>query len=340
MTMIYYLFCVFSVFFAFLAQKKNSRTLFVLSILFICFIAGLRSEMIGIDTKRYYEYIEIIQSGKINTLSFLEKGFIVFSQFLLKIINHPWFVIFVSSSLTVFLFFARFWTLRHIAPYYLSVFFYLAFHFQISLNIMRQFLAVSIIFFATYFIEKKKIVFFIIAVLIAMTIHTSSLIALLIPFIYWWFRTPKTSQRLLLLVGLCMIAPIGLYYIRNQYSGYFEQSAIDIGIMIFVKLGILCIFLCLNQSVIFSKTNIDIAIKTISVIYIFGLGLTFLGYIFPFIDRIGLPFMMFEPICMAIMCTRKSPSVFRITNFALAAFIILTNFLSNPQEVFPYSWIL
>ncbi len=339
MTAVYYLFCGFSVLTAFLAEKKNSKILLALSLFFVCFIAGFRAENVGLDTASYYTYINWAGSG---ILQNVEIGFIYFSKFLLRIINTPKFVVFVYSSLTIIFIFLRFWTLRDKASYSLMVFLYLALYFQLSLNIMRQFFAVAIVFFATYFLQNKKSIPYFIFVVIASLFHVTAILGIGIYIVYYWYTTEKAIKKILFSIVMLACIPVIIYYggsTLDKYSIYFKNINVNVGLLVFAKGALLLIFIYCNQSILFSKYNQDNLIKIITILYLIGIGLTFMGYIFEYMERLGLGLMIFEPVCLAIMCKRRNASLFKIAVFSLALFIIFMSYLSNGNGIFPYNWI-
>lgn len=340
MTGVYYLFCSLTVLSAIWAQKKNNKILFALSCFFVCFIAGFRAESVGIDTYVYYAYIDWAGAG---VLKNVEIGFTLLSRFLM-IISHNSieFVVFVFSSLTIVFFFLRFWTLRKIASYPLMVFLYLALYFQLSLNIMRQFFSVSIIFFASYFLENRKYTAYFISVALAALFHYGALLGLLLFVVFYWNNAENITKKAFFPFILIALVPVMLYYgnmLFAKYSGYFENANPDIGFLLFAKFALLLLFIFWNQSLFFTKDSNENIYKIVSTLYFLGICFTFLGYIYRFMDRIGLCLMIFEPVCLAIMCKKRNSSIFKIAVFALALFIMYKNYISNGNGVFPYGWI-
>jgi len=340
MNIVYYSFCALSVFFAYIAEKKNSKIVLLISIFFICFISGLRASTVGYDTEGYYLYIDWIRMG---ILKNVEPGFILFTKVLLCFFDSNEFVIFIYSSLTLLLCYARFWSFRNKASFSLIIYIFLAFYIQSSMNIMRQFFAISIVFFASYFLEKKKYFVFLILTALAVTFHIVAIVGVLLFLVYLRYSDNIKSKGVYML--LLFIASVALIIaMRGQlfekFTDYFDSISFDIGFMVVFKILLLLAFVFSNRMEFRFASGKSSIIKIVSIIYFLGLLFTSLGYIFPFMDRVGLVCMMFEPICFAMMCKYRNKDVFRVITILLTGFFIITNMRANGYGVFPYDWVL
>ncbi len=339
MIYIYYGMCVFSICFAFMAQRKNSKRLFFLSTIIICFLVGFRGYTVGIDTKTYYTYVEWIQDGIFQTTDW---GFYYFTKFLLNINNTAEFVICIYSVLMIAFIFYRFWSLRDKISLPLVEFIFLAFYLQLSMNIMRQFFSVAIIFSATRFLEKKKYVTYIIFNMIAVSFHKSSIVGFLILFIYYYINEKKNAKKqVVLFITFCMVPIIFVPFMGkylDSYSIYLSYTNVNIGLMMFIKMGVLLVYIISRYKAFLSKNSNIIFDKVIFSIYFIGISFTTLGYFFTYMERIGLSFMIFEPVCLARMSSKSINSkIFLGFSIILSVFLILVNYMSNSNGVFPYT---
>lgn len=339
MTVVYYSFCALSVLCAWAAEKKNNKILFAISAIIIAVITGARAETVGIDTTGYYTYIDWAER---DILKGVEPGFIFLSKYLLRFFGEIKWVIFFFSAVTVILVFLRFWTLRSKASYALMTFFYMAFYLQLSMNVMRQFFAISIVFFATFFLEKKKYIPYFILSAFAILFHYSALFAVVIFVIYYLNSTKQGLKRIALLAIVCLAVVFAYNYLESMldyYSRYFSEMHVDIGLMVLAKIAILVFFIIFNRLYIFKNEDDDPTAKNATIIYAVGLGITVLGYFFTYMERVAFVFMLFEPVCLAIMCKKNYKGLFRIATVAIAAFIIYSSYSSNGNGIFPYAWI-
>lgn len=99
------------------------------------------------------------------------------------------------------------------------ILFFLFYYFFESLNIVRQYMAMSIIFLAaTYFSDfsnKRKLLYFLFLVFFAASIHTSAIFALVIPFIN--FLSIRRFSVVILLVASLII---GLFPLQSQLQSF------------------------------------------------------------------------------------------------------------------------
>lgn len=340
MLYVYYGFCGLAILQAWLAQKKNSTIIYFFSILFVSMIVGFRGINVGIDTEAYYTYIEWIKEGIFTTS---DVGFFYFSKFLLWIKDSSEFVLCVYSVLTVVFIFSRFWDFRDKVSLPLVQFIFMSLYLQLSMNIMRQFFSIAIVFWATRLLENRKYIWYVFLNLIAASFHKTSLIGLVFLFMYYSIREKMSKKKQVIMFSSLCVAPIIVVICANKilakYAIYLESVKVDIGFMIFVKLIVLITYVISRYKIINSKRQEMEFDRIILLIYFMGLGFTALGYFYTYLDRTGLVFMIFEPVCLARMSSeginRKIFNMFAVT---LSVFLIIINFKSNSNGVFPYTW--
>ena len=190
--MIYLLCFGASVLFAFFAKKSKNRALFLafslISILFPTVLAGCRDYSIGIDVKNYltlnrywqgatvagslWEYVRnSFISGKIEPLFSLLMGAVAQT-----VGNYRVFLVLVHLIIISGMYIGAFRQKDHVDPVLVLTLFYLIF-FHHSLNIMRQYMAMAIIFAFLKDVELKRYIRFGIVVIIATLIHSTAILA-------------------------------------------------------------------------------------------------------------------------------------------------------------------
>ena len=92
--------------------------------------------------------------------------------------------------------------------------------FDTSFNAVRQYVAMSIVFFASCYILQKKCFYYYIAVLFALLFHYSALVALIIPLFYR--KINKSIWVILLLTTLLFGTPV-MNYVLNVLSSWVSQ---------------------------------------------------------------------------------------------------------------------
>ena len=229
--MIYLVFFAASVYFAYLAFRAEDRKHFclysALSIAVTVFLAGMRDMDIGIDVKNYYYLARYwgsaTQSESLQAYfaHYMTTGYgeVVFALFigligqltgnfrLFLILSHLW----IISGVYIGAFRQR----KYVNPVLVLLLFYL-FFFNHSLNIIRQYMAMAVIFAALADVEERKHLRYAIAVIFASLIHSTALLGLGALLIYWVLygeielgrrgsvRVSMTVRRLIIAGGLMM----------------------------------------------------------------------------------------------------------------------------------------
>lgn len=339
---LYYSFCCFAIIFAYFAQKKNNKMLFWISTAFICFLAGMRGESVGLDTTTYYQYIKWADMGILEIADF---GFYYATRVLLKVCHSVEFVVAAYSVTMVCLITSRLWMFRNKASYPLMLLIFLSFYFQLSMNIMRQFFAIAIVFYSTRFLEERKYITFSLMCILAATFHISVIMGLAYVFIYMVFREHKSLRKYIIyFLTLCAL-PFVVVYVHSRFGqkigGFFSSAVVNIGFMLVIKLFVLLMFCVSRLPALRRKTESSTTLKSIVCSYFLGIVFTSFGYFFTYLERLGFVFMMFEPVCLGIMCKKSINSkLFKPIVLFLCAYLIYINFRSNSNGVFPYVTIL
>lgn len=250
-----YLVCFgFSVLMAYFANRAKDRRAFIflsaLSIIVPVLLAGLRDYSIGIDVKNYLS-MERFWAGAIRAESlgdylafYLDKGY-----------REPLFALFIGAIAQFTGEYRAFLLLAHLVivsgvyigacrlkkyarPEMTLLLFYLL-YFNNSLNIIRQYMAMALVFAFCADLLDKKYIRYLVVVLIASLVHTTALLSL-VPLVYHiilytrrdlrpapWLR--KTVLYALLVVGIVSFIPlvnfamdIGL--LGTKYAFYFKTE--------------------------------------------------------------------------------------------------------------------
>lgn len=332
-----------------IAANKNNKQLLIGIIIALTFISGFRSYSVGLDTARYAEFFQLIADGTPEYAYGLEKSFKILCALLLKIYEHPSFLLFIFASITNSFIILRLWDFRKtaslgwmIACYYVSFYFY-------SFNVIRQMCAVAIIFFATRYITKRKYLVFLIYVAAAFIFHKSALIGIgffAIEILQWKYLNKKQRKFIacmLILFPLCIA--FALYSIVS-YRGYFENPALNVGIMIIAKL---CLFyissfglakhIC-QVSTDVEKRNAIYELNLIRISYLIGLGTTAAGYIFLYMERIGLMYYIFECVYFGMLVKiSNNRNVFKFILSLLLCYQFVSSLIGGGQGQTPYTFI-
>lgn len=335
-------------------NSDKIRIAYVIVVSFILILqSGLRNWAVGPDTYAYYMWFEDIKYeewdflfGKF--LMFYQKGigkdpgyeitvkfFQIFSgdyQVYLFLIAILWF-----SSLGFFL--IKFTTnFKQLIPAYI---FYLVMFFSFySITGIRQTIAMSLCVFSLYWIDKRKFLPVFLLILLASTLHKSSLIFILAYFIY-----PLKHTKLIYIASF-LVFPI-IFSLKNvifnfliSSSGYELYDEFEgAGTYVFSSLLMLLGFFVLLQN----KDLLKINEKTQGILNIFAMAiiLTPLTFVNPNAMRIVMYFSFFIVIIIPYLIESynyKGLQVRKIVSLLVYILLIILFIRTNSSFEYKFFW--
>ncbi len=257
-----------------LVEKKTDKKwivwiLVICTILFPAIIGGLRY---GVGTDELNVYKPIFESVKegvyTNRGRTIEIGYILLNKLVILVNGDFNIVMFLASLITVAFTYFGIRNYKDKVSTTLAWFFFLILFYQRSFNLVRQMIAVAIVFFGFKYLnlrerkedeEKKKYALYyflqtlkyIICVLLAASFHTTALMMLVAIFVRPIYSNSK-YKYVSLITFICLIALLlnlksiynfmQQYPILQKYGGYFKNiGKYRIGLAYFVKIVIPCI---------------------------------------------------------------------------------------------------
>lgn len=349
------------------AEKRKSFKYLIVVIIVLTFVSGFRAEEVGIDTKDYIERLEYVSKGHPEFAYGFEKGFVLLAIVVISLFGSVTSFLVVLAFITNWFIIRRLWDYKNISSVPCMILSYYTAYYFYSMNITRQLCAVAVIFYFSRFIcEKKYLLFISIVLLCTFFFHQSSIVCIIFVIVdaFDWKSLSK-SQKRILGCGI-LISPFAIVYVwnhlLNRYLGYFDLSSVRIGFMVLVKI-IFVIFsyflirksLFIGQKICVAERGLKYNTKSIMVYFTIGLVLSALGYIFTYVDRIGLYFKVYECVYYGIITKKvirnevcgyliekyKINDVYRIIFIFVIVFLLgygfITDLLFNSQGNVPYS---
>lgn len=325
-----------------IAQIKNKQYFNYIVIIILSTLIGFRNDSVGIDTPAYYEKIYYIINGNSEYVYGLETTFKYLCSSLSVILNDVTSILFLFAILTISLVVFRLWDFKNIASYPFMMFVFCSCFMFYSFNIMRQMCAVAIIFYATRYLEKDNIKKFLLLSLTSLFFHYSGVLAILYLGIYLFAK--GNVRNIFKIVLLCVViviivinSGIADYLIIKQQS-YFHFDSMRVGVFLPFKFALFIIsyitFIQCNHSYINKCLNITFAISML------GIVLTSVGYVFAFMERLGLYFYIFECCFIGILTYKwKYSLLFKTIYFLIIAMELIISIINNSQGQVPYSTI-
>lgn len=363
-----------SIFFLYIAGKMHKKwervVCYILAVLPFFLVSALRYDL-GTDYLRryHYDYNRIAQGIYVKNL---ELGFQAMVKFCLLFTKESYLLFVVTSAIIIGCIMYR--IIKSSKNPILSVFiFFLGGFFFDSLNIMRQYLAMSMVFFAyPFLLEKKKWIWYILCVIIAGMMHSSAFVMLMLllltkkMLVSWKWVLP--CAVILLIVNENLLQIIGWFLQGTRFNVYltgkFAQGDVSY-LFIAENLIIYALFYYIYQK---NQKRDSIEKTDILFLNIQGLALLtmVLGACHMLFIRSALYFSIFQVISLPYYISKMPvgemiEDVKRITKqkinlekykkkipqyvtiFTVVCFLFAftrTNIMNNTNEVLPYKTIL
>ena len=240
----------------FFSEKKRdslaSKILFGLSFLVLLVFLGFRTSGIGIDDYNYGQMLNYVRAdGPFETFSHLgvEPGYLLLNSVVGMFTNDYQVIIFIMAFLSLMFFYLRLRDFRNEISIFIAIILFGFTVYPYFFGILRLSLAMSIVFFATRYIEignRKRYNLFII---LASSIHLSAAIMLLYNLIFKkklikrniikYYIFLAIAIPTILLIITCFIAPnMGDRYSLYTSMGEFSLSIADLDKLPFIIFGL------------------------------------------------------------------------------------------------------
>lgn len=341
--------------FAFVAQSsklKITKKFFItLVILILALFAGLRDITVGKDT---WAYIRAIQSSSSNYsgelfYKYYEGGFGILIKILVWFLKDPHYVIGIIALLTNALIVKTLWHFRDNYSFSFSVFLYYTLYYFETYNILRQYLAMAILFYAIRFVLEKRYVIFVMFALLSASIHGAALIGLVFIPIHIIVEK-KIPMKYKVLFGLSITAfalfssnildMIGVTSTIEKYQTYYIHGGtgrnINIGFFFLIRFAIVLFSFYILKNNGFKEYRYS---KYIILLNLLGTVLTMGGYIYSFAGRLGTYATIFEIILWSMLIKIKSKSfvpLLRIIFITLSLYLFYGGLKGSTQGHMPY----
>lgn len=333
------------------AARRDDRKYVWLIILGLTLVSGLRGYSVGLDTQSYVSKFAAIAAGDFQEAYGLEESFKYLCYGFLRIIPSTTALLTALALITNWCVITRFWELRKIASFSCMVLcYYTAFYFM-TMNGIRQFCAVGIVFYFTRYLSQKKLLPFLLGVAIATLLHRSAVIglALLAVNCLRWKGLSK-GQKVFYFISVLLLPAVlaaGMQ-VLNRYAKYFSTVSLDLGWMILLKLLFLAVSLCyvfgihagdgyFRQGKLSDGSRFDIGMACLCDAA--ALLLAALGYVFPRMERISWYFYLFEGVYFGMLLKGRKTVDRLIFGYFIALLMgygFVRSMLHNSQGTMPY----
>lgn len=299
-----------------------------IALLIPCLIAGLRHRTVGTDVMVYLEplfrsarsadsfrdfyssYIFTTNSMTYTQVREYEIGFITLCYGCAKIFNSMPVLLFAIQALTVIPIYKGLRVFSKTQPVWLGMSVYYLMFYNMTLNMMRQWIAMAFVFYAFQFILSRQYRRYFLTVAFAMLFHTSAVLSIAVFFVYQLVArenayNKKVKTLLLILIGLVSLLSLDFFInlmalLGLRYGNYISGILRLMPNQILYRMPILLLLVCRWK---YMKKNTSFA-DFFLVLIIYDLLASQLTSIFAHSARIALFFseyymLMYPSICMA-----------------------------------------
>lgn len=221
------------------AQKYDRRALLWLPVLLLTVVAGIRGNMVGVDTASYLRMFPWYDSMGLSAVN-REFLFYYIGYAIYRIFGSVQPVFLAFGLLIYALFFFRLWDFRKTANLGISTFIFVLFYFGSSMNGLRQYIAIAIVFYATRYLRQERYILFCLFVALSALFHVSSIICFVFVILYIGIRRQYKFRQLIYLVCFLAAAVPAGWLLLQYYGSYLDDvKETDFGLMSIVRLAIL-----------------------------------------------------------------------------------------------------
>ncbi|GFK23625.1 EpsG family protein [Tetragenococcus halophilus] len=331
--------------------NKPIENVLLLTSLFVPLLTASFRYNVGTDFKVYSSYqIPYVLNGFDKQFKLIEPLY----QLVIKLGNffgsYQWIFVFTHLIIILFIFFA---IKKLSVDYFLSVLlFYVTGFYFLSLNGMRQFIAISVLIFSINYIYEKNFFKFFICSIIAVAFHKSAVVFLPIYFFNKVsFRNKKGIFFMIISLPIFIIFSNVLRQIIVYFASFIDRYTIYIGsqrdgiannwlilLNVVILLISVTIYLCAFSKGEIVKKN---QFETLVLIQYIATVTSLLTFIIPNGNRIVFNFMFSQILLIPILLKQNISKKTRIICFILVCCVYYLYcrfiFMYNAGEILPYS---
>lgn len=335
-----------------IAEKYNQQLFVWFNILILTFVAGFRGYSVGADT---YSYSIIFKNAYAGIEFSKDPMFTYVCRFLMSIWNNPTFLFILFGFLIYTLISLRLWEMRGLISYTYAFMMFFCFYFFETMNGLRQFITVAILFWGTRYLAKGNYIKYIITIFLAYIFHITALLGVLgfVGELFNW-KSLEIKQRKFIvsmsIIGILLSSYAIQYMVTRTeaYMHYFNTVVMDVGFRLIALIGVFCISLCLfdkKKYIINTNTRLkpDYFISTTRMYYFFAIALGLVGYFFPYMERLGWSYSLFEGVYFGALVKESNQLkrwAFKVPIIGILLYVLINYlFLKNGSLHHPYVFI-
>lgn len=340
----------------FKSENKIRDVIFKLvPIISVSLVAGLRSYNVGTDTSG--TYLDIYNLSTQNLWAIRDRGYAILNYFIKVIFGNYTAILIFVSFITYGLIFYRIYKESKIEWYSVFLFFTTDLFF-ISMNMVRQSIAIAIFIFSISLInshQKRDIVLYFIMAFLAGTMHTTGWLLIPIFFVYRFVKLSPIKAVIftvanVILCGVITKIVLAILFKNKYFVTYFKwyfDSIYNSGelslVGIMIPFTILILWAVLYN--INSEAKDDEQFNNLGISMLIAGNLAIYSSFVPLIQRISLYFsstvILFLPCVFSYFRNEKYRVFIKISIFVCyLIYMVVTIFIQKQEGVMPYHSVI
>lgn len=338
--MIYIITMILAIFFIYPVKEYNNEILstknkykykhiyivlsFIIALLPIAFRYGIGTDYFY----TYYPYFQLIGKGQ---RYFDEIGFNILNKVIYVLTGD--FRVLIAVTSFIFLYFMYKGIIKNSKDLVFSILMlFIGQAYFYSMNMIRQSIAISIIFFAVAFLKENKKIKYIVVCMLASTIHVSAL--LMIPLVFINNLDLRNKTKICILMLIMFMNPIiknllNSIIMETKYAWYYSSIYTNDSVStIVIILNIVVFILDLLYS---NENSANKEYKLYSNINFFGLILLIVANSIPLLNRLIRYFSIFQILFVPMIIKSEKNGKYR---FLLKMFIFNLFFITMYYQIF------
>lgn len=342
------------------SQRYLYSILIFLSLLIPAWLAGVRANSVGTDM--FYYAIRVFEASDKNASNFsefisyinflgIEHGYAIMNFFLVKIFHNIEVMLLVDNFIVIIFVYLGLKEYFHNKPVWLGMLTFYLLLYNDSLNIMRQSIALSMVFYSIMLLMNRKYFFSFAMALLATGFHSTAILSFFFLSILWGINTSKVRKyvvyiisfiAIFLLLKLEDIAALIITYVpflaarSYKYSKYLSQlGEYTISLYNCFTFGLIFLLLIITYKKVKQKDQNVIFFITIYIFLLVMLMST--SFI---LGRIAFYFEIFMTVIIMVLqeiFTGSSKKLYQIGIIGLLGLSwVYRVILCNYGETFPY----
>lgn len=321
------------------AQKRGEKRWLWLTVLLLSLAAGLRAESVGVDT---HAYAWIIQRCATVGYDHISKEYLFYGiGALLYRLSGSMAVPFTAYALlTNGLIFARLWDFREKCSLGAVALFYCLYYYGGTMNGIRQYIAIAIVFFATRYLLSGKYVGFYLLTLLGCMFHYSACVCFALPMLAIGCKR-KYPAKEFAVMGFSLVAVlVAIPFCLNAYDGYADDAGMGMG-WITVARTLVLLAVCLlglRPMVLARREEKDCLGHTLSTVLLWICAVGFLCSYIRGMSRIGYYFRFFELLIYGMVLRNRESQLLTRCLMVAALLALGIHCFTSYNSIIPYGF--